>query len=656
MTTQTSLSDAFLDLGPQVLNATVHTATLGRTLEDRHILYAVIDGAYDADAKLAIIDLNSGTVLRHIPLPGAPSSWASAASTDGSVYVGSNMNGHLYRYVPGNDSAIDLGEAVPGETYIFSVIAGPDGSMYGGTFPGARLFQYHPDSGITLIGDGPIQEGEQYIRSLVYDMKGNAVFAGVGARAHLVHYECDSGIMKEVLPEDARDQFVYSLNMESERLFVRLHPSHTLFVYAVNADNPFTVRLEPEAKLEGVDSLGVSDCYDGMVCYSNDGELFAYRIEEKMSVSLRVRVPFDAIKLLWFHLEDQASFPGKTLIGIGNHNGQTCVFKYNPITAALHMEIPAIEPSSTILSSMTKGPDGLIYTSGYLVGGNGAYDPQLQTISQLRGLGQAENIAVLEGIMYFGIYPGAKMYAYDPRLPWSIDQSGNNPRFLFALDAQDRPYALATGKGKLFIGTVPTYGTLGGMLAVYEPRTGKLEIHENPAGLLSLVTAVCHEGILYAGTSVWGGLGILPVETEAGLLVFDIATGKSDLHRLGISGLHEISALTIDRNGLIWGVAEGYLFTYDPSVRSITWRNLVFPEIMDYGKHYWRDAHLVTAKDGYLYGTIRLAGSFFRIDPASKQITVLDDTGAFLLCEDDAGCLYYSDAASRMKQYRPPFL
>ncbi|WJH36550.1 hypothetical protein N6H14_12805 [Paenibacillus sp. CC-CFT747] len=209
----------------------------------------------------------------------------------------------------------------------------------------------------------------------------------------------------------------------------------------------------------------------------------------------------------------------------------------------------------------------------------------------------------------------------------------------------------AGSDGKLYIGTAPVYGTHGGCLAVYDPVADGLTVHDRPAGSLSLVAAVFHDGILYAGTSVWGGLGIDPVENEAGLLVFPGGEGRPELIRLGIPGLHEVSAVTLGRDGLIWGMAEGYLFTYDPSVRAVTWKTLAFPEIMSYGKHYWRDAHLLQAEDGYIYGTVRLAEALFRVDPATKEITVLDRSGAFLLCDGGNGSLYYSDAASRLKRY-----
>ncbi|WJH36551.1 hypothetical protein N6H14_12810 [Paenibacillus sp. CC-CFT747] len=253
-----TLPHAAADLGPQVLNATVHTAVPGRGPQDGHLLYAVIDGSYDADARLAVIDLNTGGVLRELPLPGAPSSWASAAAADGTIYVGSNMNGHLYRYVPGSETAEDLGLAVPDNSYVFALAAAEDGSVYGGTFPGAQLFRYHPDSGITLIGDGPLQEGEQYIRSLAWDAERDELYAGIGSHAHLVRYRPGDGSLAELLPEEAQGQFVYNLSVAAGRLFVRVTPSRTVFVLRLADPALPSGGLELESRLEEVDSFGVS--------------------------------------------------------------------------------------------------------------------------------------------------------------------------------------------------------------------------------------------------------------------------------------------------------------------------------------------------------------------------------------------------------------
>src|SRR5690606_5853902 len=90
------------------------------------------------------------------------------------------------------------------------------------------------------------------------------------------------------------------------------------------------------------------------------------------------------------------------------------------------------------LNSLERGPDGNIYIGGYLSPQEGAmYNPVSNEVTKLPGLGQVEGMGAHNGSMYFGIYPGALIWEYDPTKPWSLRA---NPNELFSLkeDGQDR--------------------------------------------------------------------------------------------------------------------------------------------------------------------------------------------------------------------------
>ncbi|WJH32781.1 hypothetical protein N6H14_21215 [Paenibacillus sp. CC-CFT747] len=57
------------------------------------------------------------------------------ASVGKRVYLGTYYQGHLLRYDAELDEMVDLGQAVPGEEYIWSLAHG-NGKLYGGTYPG----------------------------------------------------------------------------------------------------------------------------------------------------------------------------------------------------------------------------------------------------------------------------------------------------------------------------------------------------------------------------------------------------------------------------------------------------------------------------------------------------------------------------------------
>ena len=56
------------------------------------------------------------------------------------------------------------------------------------------------------------------------------------------------------------------------------------------------------------------------------------------------------------------------------------------------------------IRSLTLGPDGKIYSGGYL-GGAGAYNPITGEIEGFAGISQPEAITKLGRKVYFGVYP-----------------------------------------------------------------------------------------------------------------------------------------------------------------------------------------------------------------------------------------------------------
>ena len=91
----------FTDLGVQISNSTMIGTTFGPGR-----VYSVMRGH---PAKLLAFDLQSGKLLQSLPLDGAEGAWNACTASDGSIYVGTDPAGHLYRYLPGEPSVHDLG-------------------------------------------------------------------------------------------------------------------------------------------------------------------------------------------------------------------------------------------------------------------------------------------------------------------------------------------------------------------------------------------------------------------------------------------------------------------------------------------------------------------------------------------------------------------
>src|SRR5690606_14994849 len=108
----------------------------------------------------------------------------------------------------------DLGVVLPNQKVVWDLVAGKDGKIYGGTYPGCQVFEYDPKTGFRDVGMGAVQQGEDYVRSVVFDTKTNKVYAGVGSHAGLVEIDLKSSVKSQLLAEeDKHHEFMYDMEL-----------------------------------------------------------------------------------------------------------------------------------------------------------------------------------------------------------------------------------------------------------------------------------------------------------------------------------------------------------------------------------------------------------------------------------------------------------
>ena len=206
--------------------------------------------------------------------------------------------------------------------------------------------------------------------------------------------------------------------------------------------------------------------------------------------------------------------------------------------------------------------------------------------------------------------------------------------------------------GKVFTGTVPYYGKHGGVLAVYDMKSRKLDVHRNLIPDQSIVSLIHHEPatLIIGGTSISGGLGVGPKAKEAVLFGWDDAKRSKAFELVPVPGAHIITGLMIGPDGHVWGVADGTLFVFDPAKREVLSRHELLPVKYLPDQHAWKNAYLETSPDGTIYGVMQ--NKLFRLDPATKQIAVLRDGDTDALAIDRAGRVYFKHRIN-MFQYTP---
>ena len=582
-----------------------------------------------------VIDADQGIEISQFPLIGSNHSWGICMTKDGSVYMGGD--GYLYHYNANTDEFRNCGIAIEGETYFWRLAADDSGNVYGGTYPGGKVFQYNPATD-TFRDYGSLMSGQYYARSMD-TAPDNKLYVGLGTqKAEIVELDTITGATRLLpIPEGQEKCIItYDLDVHDEYLFARYTDTLDLLVY--HLDEQKWVH-----KIDGAGGYDVSSPDENRnVYFLRNKQLHSLNLDNFELKALPLMHDGAACDFGWLSFDDP-ELPGLSLVSTyaGGY------FIYNPKTQkSKHVEL-AIKGIPTAIQSLTIGANDVLHIGGYFTGGYSSYDPSSNQFSESRKFGQPEQLYMFQNKLYLGIYPGANIFEYDPAQPWINEQ---NPKLVFSLGdkEQDRPFAMTSTEDKLVVGTVPNYGKLGGALAFYHPATGQLESFVNVVEKQSIIALCYHSGMIYGGTSVYGGLGGTAEADEGKLFIWDTIQHQKVYEFVPVKGEKVVSALTVGKNGLIWGMTTGHLFAFNPETKAVEQMHKLF-EPLDWSKqsHYWRGVFLnYDLEKDIIYGNC--LDKLFSFSVESAQMEVLQ-TGGSLFARDSKGTIYYTKEAELYK-------
>lgn len=598
----------------------------GVDADGRPQAYWVNAGNDEIPAIFQVTDLRSGEVVFGQRLPSGANSWANTFSTaEGTVYFGMT-SGELYRWTPGDSEVTSLGTPLPGEG-IWRLAAAPDGTIYGGTYPGGKLISYDPADG-TVTDHGQLIAGETYGRSLV--VTDESVWFGTQPNARLARFDRATGAVTQVpLPDPyTAHEVVYDMTLAGDQLFVRVQPSNDLLVLDT-ATGEF-VDIVP-----GISGRAISppDPAGEHVYFRIAAQgIVRYHLESHTWEPIGWAPNAFPGSWAWIDLDDP-DFPGRTL-AMTYYYGR--IYAWNPTTKATkYLGESGLEGAPSPVQALGAGPDGAIYAGAFLSPpGMARVDPATATTTVLASAGQVEGFGSYDNHLVYGRYPGGHLLDYDLGRPWAY---GTNPGPPVTIgDEQDRPQAFVQVGDRMAVGSVPVSGRLGGALTLWDPATGDTTVHHDLIPDQSVVSLATHDGLLYGGTSVYGGYGIDPVATDARLFVVDPATGEVLRQVTPVRGARAVSGLTVDERGRIWGLADGTLFLYDPRAGRILRSAALFgQENTRYGSERGmvlrgRSAFVVTA------------GSLWHVDTRTWKARELAGDRVAHLAQDQDGRLYFA--------------
>ncbi|NOU71124.1 hypothetical protein GC098_06725, partial [Paenibacillus sp. LMG 31458] len=631
-----------VDLGKATLTAT----TLGGAIGNGE-LYFVANGN---PGTFYAVDAATGVINHSEPVPGTTETWAVTVGADHKVYFGATNNRMFWKYDPVSQKVTLIGNN-PSNNFLWDLDASSNGLIYGSTYPNAKVFTY--DTNTSLFADlGSMHPTEQYARGA--GVTDQYLYVGIGSKKHLMRMDRNSGEKIEIqLPFTGMDDFVHNISPYNGLLYI----AHGTSLAVVN-ELTFEVKKQiaytaPEA-FDG--KISPPSPYDANLLYYRNkfsNNLWAYNVSTNTvgPVTAQDTLPVAGSKAI-----DWITLPGVgQVLATLYDNGKYTL--YNPNDNSIQTFQVAMARDGVNIQSMAEGPDHKLYLGGYIDGmsvfneSTQSYDVQA---SSPKSPHQVEEIGFLNGKTYFGAYGGARVYRYDASLPYNYGETkANNPGLVYTIpQSQDRPYAFASGDNKLFIGTVPVYGNMGGSLTIYNETTDKWTSTRNVVEDQSIIALAYKDGVVYGGTSIEGGLGTTtPTTAVAKLFKWDVATStKLDEFVPVIPGLTSprlLGGLSFGPDGLLWGGAWGKddqggqisaIYAMNPGTNAVMKSKLLYPNAS--GGSTWRSFYLRWGQDGLLYTTI--ARYVTAIDPVTMKARKLVDTQTNLMDLGVDGSIYYT--------------
>ncbi|WP_329521986.1 WD40 repeat domain-containing protein [Spirillospora sp. NBC_01491] len=489
-------------------------------------------------------DLAKDTVTGHVDIPTGIGVWAMCkVGTD--VYVGTHGTSDLYRLDTLTGTATKVG-GYP-YPYIWNVAASPDGKVLLAISEPGRVVEHDPATG-TDRDLGVIVEGEAYVRSIAADE--TTVYAGIGAKAHLIAIDRATGAKRDLLPASlAGRDFVASLSVSGTHLAGGISSSGEVLLLDTSAPAGARVLTTGEKYVPTV------LVHDGYVYFTGrpSGALYRCALDGGTVEKLGVPYPEAASHRLLAH-------EGRVY---GVQDG--AVFRYDPADGSLtYTDLVKRGYKAAAEQPMSVHSDGArVYVGGK--GGADVHDLAAGTRTRLSVPGEPKAALTVRDTTYLGVYTQALLYAH---------HAGGTGAELLARtgNQQDRPRDLDHDRttGFIVMSTQPEPGQTNGALSLYDPRTKAYETHRPVVDRQSLYGVTCRGGVAYLGTNVQEGLGLPPVTTTARLAAYDLRRRRLLWQVEPVPGAKVVPGLAHTEHA-VYGVTDnGMLFEYDLSKREVT--------------------------------------------------------------------------------------
>jgi hypothetical protein len=176
---------------------------------------------------------------------------------------------------------------------------------------------------------------------------------------------------------------------------------------------------------------------------------------------------------------------------------------------------------------------------------------------------------------------------------------------------------IAGPHGRIYIGSYPDYGLLGGAISTYDPKMNEKRVYRHIIQNQSIASLAYIEklDLIAAGSSIIGGGGTRAVEKEAKLILWDPKEEKKVFEIIPVPEAKTILSLAATIDGRLYGITNNEkVFVFDSAKREVR-------KVFDLEFKEPRETSLQLGLDGKLYG---LSGeAIFSIDPTDDQVSLV---------------------------------
>jgi len=615
-------------------------ATPLKGLMPLHVKTAKVNGkdyiyftSIGTESVFNVYNLTDDCLVNSFYLPYDNTVWMHVTTSDGFLYL---QNGnHTYEYNPYDDVMTDLGSARDEKIAVFTMTVDDEDNIYLGTYPHAEVIKWSKkDRDFEILGVADAEA--KYVRSLSFH--NGKLYASTFGDGFVKFFTIDLSEPFKPAEHDMpyfkscpKDDFVYYFTICFAGDIAVSYVKGTARNYYTFFD---TLKEEfIDLDFSG-NALGwhISPEKDNK-CYFVADNTFHY-IDIKTRTICDTGVSCDGNPLIgsgWIETEH-----GTELITMRKTDGAFLYF--NPDKGTFRVvENKKSKKGKNAVYKMAFGDDGKIYMGGAMAQGGASYDPVTGEVSEFL-LGQTEGACSYNGTVYFGVYPGGRIYEMNLK-------KHTAPQLLLTIgENQDRPFAMIGAEDKLFLGTVSDYGVMGGALTVFDLKSRKARVFREEFSENN-VSCLCYkDGIIYGGTGIFGGLSCKASEEKAFIFSYDIKKEcVTDKFYPELNGDKPdfISAVTVDKNGKLWALSDNVLFSFDMEKKRVTHTTLIGAPEYEKGRHYWRDCPIEQFSDGkFLIGK----NGVCIFDPETSEFEKISDENMgliYIVSKDDR--IFYTE-------------